>query len=96
MSTLAEIEAAADALPLNEKKKLLEFLATRVNGEEKKKAPIEFAKFAGTVRLPEDPLVWQQRVRGLSCRTAKLLRGSLKGTKAMDVFMSERKREREL
>jgi hypothetical protein len=39
VSTLAEIEAAADALPLEQKKKLLEFLASRVNGEEVKKLP---------------------------------------------------------
>ena len=64
VSTLAEIEAAADALPLEQKKKLLQFLAARVNGEQENKAPTDLARFAGTVRLPEDPLAWQQRVRG--------------------------------
>ena len=64
MSTLAEIEAAADALPLEQKKKLLEFLASRVNGEREAKATSNLAGFAGTLRLSEDPLAWQQRVRG--------------------------------
>ena len=36
---------------------------------------------------------WQ---RQLTAQHYRRLRGSLKGTKAMDVFMSERKREREL
>jgi len=35
-----------------------------VNGEQENKAPTDLARFAGTVRLPEDPLAWQQRVRG--------------------------------
>ena len=64
MSTLTEIEAAADALPLEQKKKLLQFLAARVNGELRNKVPTNFAQFAGTIRLPQDPLAWQQRVRG--------------------------------
>jgi hypothetical protein len=64
VSTLVEIEAAADALPLDQKKKLLEFLAARVNGGATKGAPTDLRDFAGTIRLPEDPLVWQQRVRG--------------------------------
>ena len=64
MSTLPEIEAAADALPLEQKKKLLEFLAGRVNGGQQKSHPTTLAEFAGVLRLPEDPLAWQQRVRG--------------------------------
>ena len=64
MSTLAEIEAAADALPLAEKKKLLQFLESRVNGNRETKGPTDLAKFAGALRLREDPLAWQQRVRG--------------------------------
>ncbi len=64
MSTLAAIEAAADALPLEQKKKLLHFLAARVNGEQEDKASTDLARFAGTVRLAEDPLAWQRRVRG--------------------------------
>ena len=64
MSTLAEIEAAADALPLEQKRKLLQFLESRVNGELENKAPTDLARFAGTLRLSEDPLSWQQRVRG--------------------------------
>jgi hypothetical protein len=64
MSTLAEIEAAADALPLAEQKKLLQFLESRVNGDRDAKRPTDLAKFAGALRLTEDPLAWQQRVRG--------------------------------
>jgi hypothetical protein len=64
VSTLAEIEAAADALPLEQKKKLLQFLESRVNGKRQEKRPADLARFARTVRLPEDPLKWQQRVRG--------------------------------
>jgi hypothetical protein len=64
VSTLTEIEAAADGLPLDQKRKLLEFLLSRVNGERASTPPTDLAKFAGTVRLPEDPLKWQQRVRG--------------------------------
>jgi hypothetical protein len=64
VSTLAEIEAAADALPLEQKKKLLRFLESRVNGKRQEKVPADFARFAGTIRLLQDPLAWQQRVRG--------------------------------
>ena len=65
MSTLAKIEAAADALPLEQKKKkLLEFLESRVNGDREKKTATDLAEFSGAVRLSEDPLSWQQRVRG--------------------------------
>jgi hypothetical protein len=64
VSTLAEIEAAADALPLEQKKKLVEFLESRMNGDREKKTATNLAEFSGAVRLSEDPLLWQQRVRG--------------------------------
>lgn len=64
MSTLAEIEAAADALPLEQKRQLLEFLAARVNGENTPERRTDLREFAGALRLSEDPLAWQQRVRG--------------------------------
>jgi hypothetical protein len=64
VSTLAEIEAAADALPMEQKKKLLQFLESRLNGKRQEKRPADLARFAGTIRLPEDPLAWQQRMRG--------------------------------
>jgi hypothetical protein len=64
MSTLQEIEAAADALPLEQKKKLFDFLAARVNGDKQPNPPTDLHEFAGAIRLPEDPLTWQQRVRG--------------------------------
>ena len=64
MSTLGELEAAADALPLEQKKKLIKFLESRVNGDREIKAGTDLAKFSGAVRLSEEPLSWQQRVRG--------------------------------
>jgi hypothetical protein len=64
VSTLAEIEAAAEALSLEQKKKLLQFLEARVNGKQEANAARNLAEFAGTVRLPEDPLTWQLRIRG--------------------------------
>lgn len=65
MSTLTEIEAAAEALPVEQNQKLLEFLAARLNGGgQKKSRPTTLNEFAGALRLSEDPLGWQQRVRG--------------------------------
>lgn len=64
MSTLAEIENAAEALSIEEKRQLLEFLAARVNGGPVHRNPSDLRGFAGAIRLPEDPLEWQQRVRG--------------------------------
>ncbi len=62
--SLAELEAAADALPTEEKRHLLEFLASRLNGKGAPKQAIDLHEFGGAIRLPEDPLVWQQRMRG--------------------------------
>ncbi len=62
--SLAELEAAADALPTEEKRQLLDFLAARVNGKDAPKPPVDLHEFSGVIRLPEDPLEWQQRVRG--------------------------------
>lgn len=65
MSTLAEIEAAADALPLEQKQELLRFLAARLNGDSQPpQQSNDLGQFAGTLHLHEDPLAWQQRVRG--------------------------------
>jgi len=63
VSTLAEIEAAADALPLEQKKELLQFLVSRVNGDSGARRSSDLAEFSGTLRLSEDPLAWQQRMR---------------------------------
>ena len=63
MSTLAEIEAAVDALPLEQKQALLRFLASRVNGADTEKNLTDLTQFAGAIRLSEDPLAWQRRVR---------------------------------
>ena len=62
--SLAEIETAADALSLEEKRHLLEFLASRANGSHRVDQTTNLAEFAGALRLSEDPLAWQQRVRG--------------------------------
>ncbi len=62
--SLAEIEAAADVLPPEQKRQLIEFLASRMNGNGASKQPVDLQQFAGAIRLPEDPLAWQQRVRG--------------------------------
>jgi hypothetical protein len=64
MSTLGEIEAAIEVLPLEQKQELLRFLASRVNGERQVENPSDLSQFAGALRLSEDPLTWQQRVRG--------------------------------
>jgi hypothetical protein len=64
MSTLSEIEAAADALPLEEKQKLIRFLTARLNGERQSENGTDLAAFSGAVQLSQDPLAWQQRVRG--------------------------------
>src|SRR5947207_10214643 len=77
MSTLAEIEAAADALPLEQKKKLLEFLASLVHGEYGSKRASDLAQFAGVLRLPEDPLASQQRAASGNDRAARHERRAL-------------------
>ena len=43
MSTLTEIEAAADALPREQKEELLLFLAARLRGTNKMPSPREFS-----------------------------------------------------
>jgi len=63
MSTLADIEAAADELPVEEKQKLIRFLTSRLNGETSGEQ-IDLSAFSGTVHLSQDPLAWQRRVRG--------------------------------
>ncbi len=64
MSTLAEIEAAVEALSLEQKQELLRFLASHVNGADTEKNLSDLTQFVGTIRLSEDPLAWQRRVRG--------------------------------
>ena len=63
MSTLAEIEAAVDALSLEQKQELLRFLASRVDGADTENDLTDLSQFAGVIRLPEDPLAWQRRAR---------------------------------
>jgi len=61
---LLKLKPPPPRLPLEQKKKLLQFLESRVNGESEPKRPTNLAEFAGTLRLAEDPLAWQRRVRG--------------------------------
>jgi hypothetical protein len=35
-----------------------------VNGADTEKDLTDLTQFTGVIRLPEDPLVWQRRVRG--------------------------------
>ena len=66
MSTLAEIEAAVPNLNAEE----LERLETRLRElrEQHRMArgqtPTNLAEFTGVLRLPNDPLDWQRRMRG--------------------------------
>ncbi|HEX4085968.1 MAG TPA: hypothetical protein VHY22_13725 [Chthoniobacteraceae bacterium] len=65
MSTLAEIEAAADKLPVRQKEALIERLTAQVERERTApQARQNLAAFSGVLQLGDDPLAWQQRVRG--------------------------------
>jgi hypothetical protein len=65
MSTLTEIEAAAEKLPVPQKEALIEYLTARVRRERTARPPQnDLAEFAGVLHLAEDPLAWQQRARG--------------------------------
>jgi hypothetical protein len=63
--SLAEIEAAVKSLPFREKISLMEFLHRHLLVEQAACTPqVDLAKFSGSLRLAEDPLGWQQKVRG--------------------------------
>jgi len=51
MSTLAEIEAAVEALSVEQKQELLTFLAARVNGDRTGAQVSNLSDFAGTLHL---------------------------------------------
>jgi hypothetical protein len=65
MSTLAEIEAAVPGLTLEEldrlEARLRELRHKRIAG--KQRPLTNLAQFAGVLRLAEDPLEWQRRIR---------------------------------
>jgi hypothetical protein len=63
MSTLAEIEAAAKALPTPEKVELVRSLNRQLERELAVRPEVDIAKFAGTISLAQDPLEWQRAVR---------------------------------
>jgi hypothetical protein len=64
MSVPAEMEAAAAALTAEEKRKLIRFLTSHLKGERPAKQQTDLSAFSGTIRLSQDPLAWQRRVRG--------------------------------
>ena len=64
MNTLVEIEAAADALPVEEKQKLIRFLTLRLNGETPAEQQNDLTAFSGTIHLSQDPLAQQRSMRG--------------------------------
>jgi hypothetical protein len=64
VSSLAEIEAAAEKLSVPQKEALVEFLTGLLQKERNARASSDLAEFSGVLRLGEDPLAWQQRVRG--------------------------------
>ena len=65
MSSLAEIEAAAEKLPVPQKEALIERLTIQVRQERSARNPQgNLAQFSGVLRLDQDPLAWQHRVRG--------------------------------
>lgn len=61
MSTLAEIEAAVEALDEKEQVELLRHLNARVR--RRKPQSVQFMDLAGTIHLREDPLEVQMRMR---------------------------------
>ncbi len=65
MSTLAEIERAADELPAPQVEQLIEYLAARLRRERAGKARkhTNLAEFSGALHLTEDPLARQRRLR---------------------------------
>jgi len=65
MSTLTEIEAAAEKLPVPQKEALIEYLVALLQRERTAQPrQHDLAEFSGSLRLREDPLAWQRRVRG--------------------------------
>jgi hypothetical protein len=66
MSTISEIEAAADALSTEQKRELFLFLAARLHSDESKppqSRPTDLHAFEGVLTLREDPLEYQSRAR---------------------------------
>ena len=63
MSTLQEIEAAAETLPLDQKKELIDYLTRHVQGQTTRRGTTDLANFSGVLHLGEDALEWQQCVR---------------------------------
>jgi hypothetical protein len=64
MSTLTEIEAAAEALPPKQLEALLRFLTERLQQRASEDAGRHsLAEFSGKIHLREEPLTWQSTMR---------------------------------
>lgn len=66
VSTLAEIEATADALPMRQKEELFQFLSERLRSAGSALTapdPIDLSAFEGVLTLREDPMDFQNRAR---------------------------------
>ena len=66
MSTLAEIEAAVPNLNAEELERL-EIRLRELREQhriDRGQTPTDLAEFAGILRLPDDPLDWQRKMRG--------------------------------
>jgi hypothetical protein len=65
MSTLTEIEAAADALSPKQREALLKYLTERPPQQRALRATSRstLAEYGGTIRLPKEPLAWQSTIR---------------------------------
>ena len=49
---------------MEEKQKLIRFLTSRLNSETPAEQKTDLSAFSGAIHLSQDPLAWQQRVRG--------------------------------
>ncbi len=64
MSTLMEIQLAAEKLPKSEQEALLKHLSHRLlHPLQQDFTSFHLSELSGTIRLREDPLVWQTQTR---------------------------------
>jgi hypothetical protein len=66
MSTLQEIEAATEALPPEQKRELFQFLAAKLQSDERDlppSKPTDLSAFEGVLTLREEPMEYQSRAR---------------------------------
>jgi len=65
MSTLTEIEAAADTLPPKQREALVRYLTEHAPQPSASRAVAskDLTEFSGTVQIHEEPLAWQAAIR---------------------------------